>query len=132
MKKKKSVSDKYLLKLLREASLIKHGHRCFICGNMNIKELDIHHIIKRKHKILRYDWRNTVPVCRFGCHSKIDSIMGIRLLEELRPLDMIHLREYENMTFKDYCRNYEITENEFLSMMKNQLKSIIQNYDDFI
>ncbi len=126
MAKIKGFSDKYMLRLFRKACLVKHGGKCILCPNTNVNELEIHHLIKRKHKILRYNWRNAVIVCKHGCHQKIDSLYGIKLLEKLRPFDMRYLRKYENQVFKQYLIDNCISEREFLQQKKEELVEIIK------
>ena len=129
MKKKKAYTDKYILKLWRNAVLKDWNGRCFICGNDQIDQLECHHIVKRRNKILRYDYWCGVPVCKMGCHNQIDSIAGRKLLTEHIPTKMDYLAGYEKMTFKDYLSAYKITENEFLTEKVNNLKEIIRGVE---
>lgn len=123
MAKIKGCGDSNMIFLWRKAVLKKNGHRCFLCGKDY--GLDCHHIVKSRNKILRYDYRNGVPVCNFGCHQKLDSIAGRKMLEEFRPFDIIHVTEFEKMTFKDYLLSKGMTEREFLEEKKKELNRII-------
>ena len=122
----KGLSDGNLMRLWRKAVLKKNMNRCFICGNTDTDIIDCHHIVKRRHKILRYDFRNGVPVCRIGCHNRLDSIAGLKMLESMRPFDIIHVKEFENMTYKDYLQKHEMTNTEFLQQKKKELEDIIK------
>lgn len=122
----KAYSDKHLLKLWRQAVLKNNKGQCFLCGNMNIDELECHHIVKRRHKILRYEVWNGIPVCRYTCHNQIDSLKGRRELRDAFPERFDMLEKYENMTLKEYLFKNELTENEFLVIRSNELKEIIK------
>lgn len=124
MSKHKGFSDSTMLKLFNKAVLIKNGGRCFLCGKTD--NLEVHHIVKRRNKILRYDYRNGIPVCKYGCHQEIDSIAGLKLIEVMRPFDIIHCSEFQNMPFKEYLVKRGITEKEFLEEKKKELNEIIR------
>ena len=78
-RKRKTVSDSYLTKLARQASLKIWGC-CLMCGNANWNQLDVHHFVhKGGHKLLRWDWKNLFPLCssRYNtCHQEADTIKG--------------------------------------------------------
>ncbi len=122
----KKYTDKYILKLWRQAVLKNNKSQCFLCGNMNVDELECHHIVKRRHKILRYDLWNGIPVCRMTCHNLIDSLKGRRKLRETYPERLDYLEKYENMTFKEYIYLNEVSEVEFISEKMKDLKEIIK------
>jgi len=122
-KKKKAWSNSHLLLLWRKAILKKYDNRCVLCNNGNVPELECHHIVKRRNKILRYDVKNGVPVCKYGCHQKIDSLEGIEFLNNF--IDFEYLKRYENMTYKDYLWQNLLTDNEFLKECAENLKELL-------
>jgi hypothetical protein len=48
------------------------------------------------------------------------------MINELRPFDVIHLTEFENMTMKEYLQKNGITESEFLVKKYDELRNIIK------
>ena len=62
MSKKKAVSDSTLTKLWRQAVLASWGHQDPISGTWGDENLECHHIIKRKHWVTRWDWKNGIPL----------------------------------------------------------------------
>ncbi len=125
MAKVKGCSDSVMMRLWRKAVLNHNFNRCFVCGNTNASELDCHHIIKRRHSILRYDYRNGVPACRMGCHNTIDSLAGYKMLKAVRSADLEYLEGLENLTIKQYLIDRGITRKEFLESQKVELKKYL-------
>ncbi len=115
-----------MLKLWRQAVLKDYQYKCFVCGNTIVNELDCHHIVKRRNRILRYEFWNGVPVCRFGCHNEIDSMSGRDELRKRIPLKMDYLKFYEKMTLKDYLSSHDMTRDEFYHEKAENLKYIIR------
>ena len=67
------VTDRTMQRWWRRAVLIKNYHRCAICGRVRPSEqLECHHLIRRRYRALRHDWRNGVPVCAGACHLTAD------------------------------------------------------------
>ena len=68
--KSRGLSDSNLQDKWRKVVLLKFGNCCFFCGKPKGQvEIECHHLVKRKTLLLRHDWRNGIPVCKFGCHS---------------------------------------------------------------
>ena len=68
--KERGYSDKYLMKLWRDKVLHECLHSCVICGMSDqVSELECHHFVHRNHYLLRYDWRNGFPVCKYRNHE---------------------------------------------------------------
>jgi hypothetical protein len=109
--------------LWRKAVLSLFDNRCVMCNNGNINQLECHHIVKRRNKILRHEIKNGVPVCKYGCHSKIDSIAGREFLKGY--IDFEYLSKYEKQVFKQYLIDRCMTENEFLKEKADELKGYI-------
>jgi hypothetical protein len=126
-RKRKVLSDRYMGMLWRKAVLSLFGNRCIICNNMNIPELECHHIVKRRKKVLKYEIKNGVPVCKHGCHSKIDSLEGLEFLKDY--IDFEYLKKYENVVFKQYLTDRGMTENEFLQEKAAELKEYIKGVE---
>ena len=75
MKKRESgTSPANLMKWWRKAVLAVWGDRCVWCGR---KPVECHHIVRRGKAVLRYDWRNGIPLCA-TCHAEADTASGRR------------------------------------------------------
>ena len=125
MKKKKIVSDNYLLKLWRKVILLKYNNRCAFCGFPG--PLEAHHIVKRRNKILRYDSENGMALCS-ACHREADLIEGRVRVAEIVGEDCYYnyLAFYERMTYKQYLFENCMSDNEFLITQKEELKKLIK------
>jgi len=121
----KGCGEANMMRLWRAAVRKKNGNRCFLCGKSDQGQLQCHHIVHCRNMILRYDYRNGVPVCDHPCHSKIDSIAGRERLVDARPHDIIHITEFETMTLKDYLHMNGIYKSEFLNEKKKELQRIL-------
>jgi len=108
---KKKYSDGYLMKLWRSAVLKEYNYQCAVCGYGNIEELQCHHIVYRRHAVLRHSWRNGVPVCRIH-HEFLHTKNGERWLTENHKY-YEWLCSMENVKLKEYLRDNEMSRNEF-------------------
>ena len=122
----KTYTDNYILKLLRQAVLILHDGKCFLCGNDIKQQLDIHHVVKRRNRILRYDYWNSVPVCRSKCHARMDSLEGLEEFKKRHPTKYDYIKYYQNMTLKQYLFEHKMTKKEFYAEKVKALKEIIK------
>jgi len=132
-KKKKGLSDRWLLALWRKALLIK-WKGCFFCRNKNEKELECHHsVAKRKHKLTRYLIENGVPVCKvnwgkpMSCHQYADTREGeVKIKEAIGEEAWSRVDRLAHMNIKDYCLENDITEKEYLLTCKQKLEAVIR------
>ena len=129
--KKKSfgLSDGTLLNLYRKAVKKNCGNKCIICGNK--ENLQCHHPIHRKVKVLRWDWRNGVTVCNpldNKCHAYCDTIEGReKVRETIGEENWKYIKDNERVIFKDYIRNRGISETDWRIELKKLLLSIIND-----
>ena len=99
------LSDANLAVLFRKAVLKHYGYRCIICGQGG--ELEVHHCVHRgQAKLLRWDWRNGVPVHHGDCHAAANR-MG-RLAADVEFQDYIEF--LARKTIKQYLADEGITE----------------------
>ena len=128
-RKRKTVSDSYLTKLARQASLKIWGC-CLMCGNANWNQLDVHHFVhKGGHKLLRWDWKNLFPLCssRYNtCHQEADTIKGRSFIEaKMGEKNLAYLRENERIVHKDWLREKGLSENQWRLQIKQELLEVI-------
>ena len=105
--------------------LVAGGFKCAVCGRVRpAGVLDAHHLIKRRYRLLRNDWRNGVPVCRGGCHLEAERIsVTAKIIEESSRRDYLRWKQ-EFRTVKDYLVNRGITMNEFERSTLEELKIV--------
>jgi len=116
----KKYSDGYLQKLWRQAVLKEYNYMCANCGLAGAENLECHHIIKRRNKIFRHDWRNGITGCK-ECHRFYDSLEGIEFIKSIHGYYEL-LKENENKPFKQYLMDNGIIEKEFLQLRRDELK----------
>jgi len=119
MKKAHKYSDKYLSKLWRRAVLLTWECKCAYCGSDNVDALQCHHIVRRRHKILRHSWRNGVPGCH-ECHRFYHTKLGEQWLAVTVP-DYGWLCEMEQVHFKQYAVDNCMTDSEFSQFRHDEL-----------
>jgi hypothetical protein len=118
-KRTTGLSDSHLLKLHREAVRKRFQNQCFFCGS-STNALEAHHIVKRKNLLLRYDWRNGVLVCKYGCHQFAETPEGKHLINKLIEPYRDYLQERSGQS-KDWFAKNNLTRTEFLQEVKKEL-----------
>lgn len=131
-KKKHAVSDGYLQQLWRKACLLKNGNRCIICGKKDLDEnLQVHHIVHRRQRILRHDVRNGVVVHTIDCHEYADSLRGrAEVAAKLGAERMEYLADRELRNVKDWLLALSFTRNDLELFEKDRLKEEIRKYQE--
>ena len=134
MKKRKAFSDGYLMGLWRKAVLEFWGHRCGFCGAYGDEGLECHHIVRRKNKLLRWNWRNGIPLCKWPisenkptCHQEGHSKLGERRISLLTPFYEM-LVFWERKVSKGVLQDENKTDNEFRKDLYDDLKECIGGY----
>ena len=133
--KERGYSDKYLMKLWRDKVLHECLHSCVICGMSDqVSELECHHFVHRNHYLLRYDWRNGFPVCKYrnheydngkgmSCHRYADTPAGREVIESIikkrGQWDYIKTIGFQKKA--DFLLGRGISELEFLKEIKHDL-----------
>lgn len=120
---KKTYSDRYMQTWWRLAVLAANRNTCAECGRIRAPEdLECHHVIKRRVRLLRNDWRNGVPVCRdTDCHRLADG-KGLLIASPINRAHLEHLNRYS--TIKDYLVEEGITLAQFDRETLEQLKTV--------
>ena len=111
--------EKELDRMVQE---LHKNQRCHICGAYSATE--IHHIISRKDKMLRYDITNLLPVCH-TCHMKIHD-KGLNVFEYIPKEQAQYLMQVKNESYKDFLTfEMQMTEDEWLKQCKETLKRVM-------
>lgn len=123
----KLFSDSYMQKLWRQAVLSLFDNRCFFCGKgIHQVEIECHHIVKRKNWLLRNDYRNGLPVCKYGCHQNAETPWGRHKIDEyLQEKDYLKYLQERSGNAKDFLFKLGMTKQEYQAKMIKELKRII-------
>lgn len=119
----KKYSDSYILKLWREAVYSEWGKRCAFCKSND--GLEIHHIIPRSHRLLRYARINGIPLCK-KCHRIAKMQVGREKIAEcIGSADWEILKIVEQMTLNDFLKDECMTRDEYYESCVESLKRFI-------
>lgn len=108
-------SDSTLSALWRKAVLRVGSNTCVICGGRGT--LQAHHVIHRRYKVLRWNWRNGVPVHAGDCHETANQ-MGIYVAP---PVWQDYLVERSRRVHKQYITEHGMSESEWRGEVKADL-----------
>jgi len=125
---KKKPADSTLDAAWRKAVLQSYHYRCGMCGlSWESGGLECHHIIRRRKKLTRWDWRNGIPLCA-DCHPKAHTKQGELFISNRHPYyqDLFNL---ELINFKDYLQAMVLTENEWRARVLEELKGKVRDDD---
>jgi hypothetical protein len=111
----RGMSDSSLMALWRRAVLRHGGYRCAICGGGG--KLECHHATHRRYRLLRFDWRNGVPVHAGECHETANR-MGIYAAEGEYQR---YIEDRAKLTYKQYLADTGLSDNEFRAQVKAEL-----------
>lgn len=127
-KRKKSKPEPYESQLWRKAVKAFHGDRCVFIGDDEIEcdnIIECHHIIPRRDGLLKYDYKNGIPLCK-GHHSIAQTIQGREMIRNFIGEDQWqYLKKMELYPKKQYLQDNRLSEKEFLLKKREELKSII-------
>jgi hypothetical protein len=117
------MTDRYLVDLWSHAVRAQKGERCFNpeCSN---QASGVHHIIKRRHAVTRYDPINGVPLCSV-CHPKADRSQqwALSLIPEH---EQEHLMDWSMYTLQEYLKIAKLTRAEWHARTAAMLREIIK------
>ena len=117
--------------LFRKAVLLSWGGACVFCGNGNQDQLEAHHIIKRRKKVLKWDIKNGLPLCNSlsanKCHIAADSKKGeAKIRSIIGEETWNYLCDLEDVTIKDIVIKSGMSSAEFRLDRAKELKRIIK------
>jgi len=122
-KRKKSVSDSRLMKAWRLAVLAHWNYTDPISGRYDPsgESLQCHHIVGRRHLLLRWDYRNGIPLT-IESHQYAHTGAGNAEVREL--VDADYLDSMERYTARDYFTEHGINDNEWRLLKLEELKGV--------
>ena len=133
---RKGLGDGTLMKYWRQAVLAKYQGRCAFTGHSIIEQCECHHIVTRRHKILRWDHRNGIPLSAstyedtliegHTAHGFGHTKLGELRIQETIGDDYEYLCRLQQKTYKDYLFELGITDSEFRQKKKDELLEIIK------
>lgn len=126
-KKKKSVSDSKLMGLWRQAVLAHWNYTDPLSGTYDPtgESLQCHHLVKRRHLLLRWDYRNGVPLT-VESHQRAHTLGGSNeLLKHIGMQTQEYLEHMERYTAKEWFQEKGITDNEFREMKRDELQAVV-------
>jgi len=130
-KKERGLSDSNLLRLRREVVLKLFGNCCFFCGLPKGQvEIEDHHIVKRKMFLLRFDWRNGLPVCKYGCHQNAETPWGKHRIDEyLVNNNFLTYLQDRSGNCKDFLVKSGMSKTEYKRFIYDDLKAKLQSLE---
>lgn len=122
-RKKPAYSDGYLMQLWRQAVRVLKGDRCLNCGAPMV---ETHHLIHRSggHKLLHYDPRNGIPLCR-ECHDLAHRSPPLAM-EWVSVEDAHYVTDMACYRLVEWLSINHMTRDEWLTQQAETLKGIIK------
>ena len=106
--------------------MIKHNNTCILCNENKNEPLECHHFIKRRKRVLRYNWINGFPLHKYSCHTKVHTKSGEqKLIDFMGKLRFDYLCEMERYTLKQYLYEKCLSREEWEKEIVKELRSII-------
>lgn len=119
------MTTNYVQSLWSKAIHLRYKH-CVFCGD--VFNLQAHHFIKRRHALLKNDYRNGFLLCT-QCHKKAHTKAGEQALIKFMGQDRFDYLSYrENVFIKDFLLENNLSREEFNKKQANELKQIIEEY----
>jgi hypothetical protein len=128
-----AVSDGYLQTLWRKYVKARDNYTCIICGKKDTEDnLQAHHIVHRRQRLLRHDAKNGVTVHTVNCHEYADSLRGRKeIAAKLGAERVEYLEEREQHNVKDFLVASGMTRKELEIYEKENLKKLMAELEAF-
>lgn len=122
----KGPSDSLLNKMWRQAVLTYWNYTDPVAQHYDPtgESLQCHHIVFRRHYLLRWDVQNGVPLTTESHRAAHQYIDVRRKIEDLVNMD--YLTEMSRWTKKDYLLRHNMSDAEFRQEKKRELELIIR------
>lgn len=122
---KKGLSDSTLLALWRKAVRARWEARCAFCGAD--QECECHHIVPRHHRLLRFDVRNGLLLCKH-CHRLAQTLTGHELLKEVlderEEGDFAYLILWEAVRYRPHLKLQGKTDKQWREQERRELEDV--------
>ena len=126
-KHKPAVSASHLDQLWRKAIRNKWDNKCALCG---YPQGESHHVIKRRHVLLKWDLRNGMLLCARH-HQEAETLQGkIKVLAKMDKQELEEITELEKYTLKDWLTAHRMTSDEFRVFARDRLKAYLADGED--
>lgn len=130
----KGLSDANLQRLYRKAAYKSFNDKCFFCGaHRSNTDMEIHHPNHRNGLLLKYDYRNAIPCCKWAkdeyalsCHQFAETPEGKKRITAYQ--DKMGYTEYlqeRSGSCKQFFVERGITRTDFLKIIYNDLKEYL-------
>ena len=116
------LSDRHLLKMRRSVAFKIFKGKCLFCKRTG--PLEDHHYVKRKILLLRYSWRNSILVCKYGCHEYAETPEGKHKIDQWIAPHRQYLQE-RSIPAKQWFVEHGISRKDYLTEMYYELKEIL-------
>ena len=74
--------------------------------------------------LLRYDWRNGLPVCKYGCHQNSETPFGKHRIDEyLVKNNFLKYLQERSGNCKDFLVKLGLTKTAYKSIMYDELQA---------
>ena len=120
------MTDRTMQVWWRRAVLRANQNTCAVCGKVRPdNELECHHLVKRRYRLLRHDWRNGVPVCVGECHRYADTTTGTAgILSAHKWGEYLGEMVRKYRTVKDYLIDNGISQAQMDAASLDELKTV--------
>ncbi len=115
------MTDRYLMQLWSKAVRVEKGEGCYACGR---PAHSVHHIIRRGHRLTRFDVKNGLPLCA-DCHRRAQRSIGWDI-DMILAEDKADLQERANINIKDWLVKLGMSMSEYEKWEAEELKRIIK------
>ena len=123
---KTGLSDSTLLMFWRKVVRARWDNRCAFCGDP--KDCECHHIVPRRHRLLRFDLRNGLLLCKH-CHRLAPSLTGHELLKEVLEArqegDYSHLIAWEAVRYRPHIKASGKSDKQWREQKRKELEEAV-------
>jgi hypothetical protein len=120
------MTDRTMQRYWRAAVLVQNHFTCAVCHKyQHPNNLEAHHLVKRRYRLLRHDVRNGVLVCCGVCHQYADTATGTAEILTTSPY-RVYLTDAVRKwrTYKDFLISIGKSEAEHTAIQLAELKKI--------
>jgi hypothetical protein len=131
MDKMRGLSESNMVSLYRKAALALFHGKCFFCGaDYRSVEIEVHHPTKRNKFLLKYNYRNAIPTCKWpkdeygmSCHQFAETPNGKKRISDYQ--EKVGYSDYlqeRSGQAKQWFVTHGISRADYLKEMYNELR----------